>query len=69
MTNLKQLDWIEEIEDEEAQVEAIEEYRSAIGRAIYYWSKGEHIPLSLYSELMDEGYDVPALEARYFTFD
>lgn len=69
MTSPKQLDWIEQIADEEAQMEAIEEYRSDIGRAISYWSKGKHIPLSLYSELMENGYDVPALEARYFKID
>lgn len=64
-----QHDWVEELHQEIENMEAVEEYRSAIGRAISYWSKGQHIPLSLYTELLDDGYDVPRLEERYFVYN
>lgn len=66
---MTQLDWVDQQIEEQAQVEAIEEYQSAIGRAIHYWSRGKHIPLTLHADLVDQGYNVPALEARYFKFD
>lgn len=41
------------------------EYGSALGRAIQQWSNGLPIPLTLAVELMEQGFDVPALEARH----
>lgn len=64
----QQRDWVDELTKEEEQMEAVEEYRSAIGRAIAYWSNGQHIPLTLYTELLEEGFDVPRLEARHFVY-
>lgn len=66
---MNQVDWVSEQHNEEEQMEAIEEYRSAIGRAIAYWSNGKNIPLSLYTELLEDGFDVPRLEARHFVFN
>jgi hypothetical protein len=66
---MKQLDWVDELKLEEEQMEAVEEYRSSIGRAIAYWSNGQHIPLTLYTELLEDGYDVPRLEARHLVID
>lgn len=64
------MDTQHELEDEEVadaeSIEAAEEYYSAIGVAIDLWSKGKHIPMTLYSELVENGYDVPRLEARHF---
>ena len=40
-------------------------YYSALGKAIAYWRSGHIIPLSLAVELMDDGYDIGVLEARY----
>ena len=60
-----------ELNETTAEVEAEttqtieEQYASALGRAIAYWQNGSYIPLTLASELMAEGYDVGALEARY----
>ncbi len=34
-------------------------------KAISIWSKGEHIDLALADTLMNLGYDLPALEARF----
>ncbi len=66
---MNQVDWVDELKMEDEQMEAVEEYRSAIGRAIAYWSNGQHIPLTLYTELLEEGFDVPRLEARHFVYD
>ena len=66
---MTQADWVDDYNKQEEQMEAVEEYRSAIGRALAYWSMGHHIPLTLYSELLEDGYDVPRLEARHFVFD
>lgn len=64
----QQRDWVDEEIAERESMEAIEEYQSAIGKAIDLWSKGKHIPLTLYTELLENGYDVPRLEARYFIY-
>ena len=40
-------------------------YESALGKAIAYWRNGRYIPMTLAVELMAEGYDVGALEARH----
>ena len=42
-----------------------DQYTSTLGRAIAYWQAGSYIPLTLATELMADGYDVGALEARY----
>lgn len=42
-----------------------ESYDSTLGKAIAYWRGGRNIPLTLATELMADGYDVGALEARY----
>lgn len=41
------------------------EYTSALGKAIALWTAGYPISLSLYAELVEQGYDVPALENHY----
>lgn len=46
-------------------IEEEEEYLSALGKAIAYWRSGRHIPLTLASELMAEGYAIDLLEAHY----
>ena len=38
---------------------------SALTRAIAQWKHGHTIPFDLAVELMEEGHDVPALEAKY----
>jgi len=38
---------------------------TALERAIEQWKHGWTIPLTLATELMELGYDVSALEARY----
>lgn len=42
-----------------------EQYGSTLARAIAYWQRGVHIPLTLATELMEEGYDVGSLEAHH----
>lgn len=37
----------------------------ALERAIGYWRNDKEIPMDLAAALMREGYDIPALEARY----
>ena len=55
-----------QLEVELHEAETIEDqYASALGRAIAYWQAGRYIPLTLATELMADGYDVGALEARY----
>ncbi len=44
-----------------------DEPQSALGRAIAIWSRGQRIPLTLAAELMEDGYDVPALERAHRT--
>ena len=49
-----------------AEAEAsTDNYESALGKAIAYWSSGRIIPMGIAVELMAEGYDVGALEARH----
>lgn len=62
----QQIDWVDEVIREEEEMEAVAEYESTIGRAISLWQKGNHIPLDLYHQLLEDGFDVPRLEARYF---
>lgn len=40
-------------------------FQSALGRAIAIWSQGRAIPMTLAAELMEQGYDVPALERAH----
>lgn len=40
-------------------------FRSALGRAIAIWSQGKNIPVTLAVELMQQGYDVAALERAH----
>jgi|HigsolmetaAR202D_1030399.scaffolds.fasta_scaffold04708_3 hypothetical protein len=40
-------------------------FQSALGRAIAIWSQGKNIPLTLAVELMQQGYDVAALERAH----
>lgn len=47
--------------------EVSDQYESALGRAIAQWRTGRPIPMTLAAELMQQGYDVPALEARHMT--
>jgi hypothetical protein len=41
------------------------EFQSALGRAIAIWSQGRNIPLTLATQLMEDGYIVADLERRY----
>lgn len=68
MNQPKQRDWVDEFNSERESMEAVEEYHSALGKAIDSWSKGKHISMTLYTELLEDGYDVPRLEARYFVY-
>lgn len=68
MNQPKQRDWVDEFNSERERMEAVDEYNSAIGKAIDMWSKGKLIPMTLYTELLENGYDVPRLEARYFIY-
>lgn len=58
-----------ELQDTSAAAAEVEvttdNYESALGKAIAYWQAGRYIPLTLATELMGEGYDVGALEARH----
>lgn len=65
---MTQRDWVDEQIAERESMEAVEEYQSAIGKAIDLWSQGKHIPMTLYTELLENGFDVPRLEARYFIY-
>jgi hypothetical protein len=42
--------------------------KSILGKAISLWQKGSPIPMDLFAELIEQGYDVPSLEARYFNY-
>lgn len=68
MELMEQQDWIYNIEKEEEEMEAITEYHSALGKAIAMWQEGHHIPMDLYTKLIEDGFDVPRLEARYFIY-
>jgi len=46
-----------------------EDYESALGQAIAVWQGGNPIPLTLFAELRELGFDVPALEARHFNWN
>lgn len=39
--------------------------QSHLGRAIRAWRNGRSIPLDVASALMEDGFDLPALEAHY----
>ena len=55
-----------ELHETAAEVEATpDNYESALGKAIAYWQAGRYIPLTLATELMADGYDVGALEAKH----
>jgi hypothetical protein len=41
------------------------EYQSSIGKAINRLRQGHRIPMDVAQELMEEGIDLPALEAHY----
>lgn len=41
------------------------EVRSPLDRAIGQWGAGRRIPLDLAVELIDEGFDLPALQAKH----
>lgn len=41
------------------------EMKSPLGKAIALWQAGRPIPLTLFAALVEQGYDVPALERRY----
>lgn len=38
---------------------------SALSKAISIWRSGRAIPLDIFAELREQGYDVPRLEAFY----
>lgn len=41
-------------------------YVTPLGRAIALWQAGKRIPLDLFAALVEEGYDVPALERAHY---
>lgn len=41
------------------------QFTSALGKAIAIWSQGRHIPLTLASELIEQGYDLGILQRRH----
>lgn len=41
------------------------EYQSSIGRAVDKLRQGKRIPMDEAQDLMDQGFDLPSLEARY----
>jgi hypothetical protein len=41
------------------------EHKSALGKAIAIWRAGRPIPMTLFAELREQGFDVPALERAY----
>lgn len=54
-----------ELQDAAAEDNNPDNYESALGKAIAYWRSGRIIPMTLAVELMGDGYDVGALEARH----
>ena len=46
-----------------------ENFESALGQAIATWQDGQPIPMTLFAELAELGYDVPALEAKHFNWN
>ena len=37
----------------------------ALSKAIFIWKAGRSIPLTLFAQLLADGYDVPSLERAY----
>lgn len=48
--------------------ESLDTFDSAIGKAIAYWQEGMPISMTLFAELAENGYDVPALENQYMKY-
>lgn len=42
-----------------------QEYETPLARAIATWQNGQSIPMDLFADLMEQGFDVPSLERRY----
>jgi hypothetical protein len=51
--------------DDLAEMSKEEGYTSALGKTIATWRSGNHISFDLAAQLIEEGYDVSALEARH----
>ncbi len=49
----------------EDRMDTPEDYTTALAKAIATWRKGRRISMTLAAALMEEGYDVPALENHY----
>lgn len=45
--------------------ESDSEFKSALGKAIALWRQDRPIPMTLYAELREQGFAVPALERHY----
>ena len=43
-------------------------FDSAIGKAIAHWQEGLPIPMTLFAELVEQGFDVPTLENQYMKY-
>lgn len=54
------------IEGEQMELPLFDSDESALGKAIRLWQSGQLIPLDVFYELQEQGYDVPALESRYY---
>ena len=65
MMNHLELELTETAKWEDDEEDSSDNYESALGKAIAYWRSGRIIPMALAVELMAEGYDVGALEARH----
>jgi hypothetical protein len=50
---------------DENTIDALYIEGTPLERAIEQWKHGNRIPLTLATELLEQGYDVQALEARY----
>ena len=50
------------------QQDSLDTFDSAIGKAIAHWQEGLPISMTLFAELVEQGYDVPALENQYMNY-
>jgi hypothetical protein len=50
------------------QQDSLDTFDSAIGKAIAHWQEGLPISMTLFAELLEQGYDVPTLENQYMKY-
>jgi len=51
--------------NEQSDLPVFDSNKSALATAISLWRAGKKIDLTLYAELVEQGYDVPSLERFY----